>query len=74
MSAESGYGKQTVDGAGVYVDINPVRAVRKPVAATEQDVKGWRVHLPGRSTGPVSKGPYMPYVKTIAGLAYFNYP
>jgi hypothetical protein len=75
---QSGYGKQTVDGSGVYVDINPIRAAG--VEAEGRWLRQSKMSKIGESTylvGPrvqFRKGPYTPYVKTIVGLGYFNYP
>jgi hypothetical protein len=77
-SFQSGYGKQKVDGAGVYVDINPIRAVG--IEAESRWLGQSKMSKIGESTylaGPrvqFRRGPYTPYVKTIVGLGYFNYP
>jgi hypothetical protein len=77
-SFQSGYGKQVVDGAGVYVDINPIRATG--IEAESRWMRQSKMSKIGESTylvGPrvqFRKGPYTPYVKTIVGLGHFNYP
>jgi hypothetical protein len=75
---DSGYGKQKVGGAGVYVDINPVRAVgleaegrwmrQRDMAdlAESTYLIGPRVQFRRRR--------YSPYVKALVGLAHFTFP
>ncbi|HEY4782516.1 MAG TPA: outer membrane beta-barrel protein [Chthoniobacterales bacterium] len=75
---ESGYGQQKVQGPGVYVDINPIRAVgieaegrwlkqsQSPSMSESTYLVGPRVQL--------RRGSYTPYVKTLVGLNYFGFP
>jgi hypothetical protein len=75
---ESGYGQQKVQGSGVYVDINPIRAAgieaegrwlrqsRSPSMSESTYLLGPRVQF--------RRGPYTPYVKTLVGLNYFGFP
>jgi hypothetical protein len=75
---ESGYGQQKVEGGGIYVDINPMRAAgieaegrwlrqgRSPSMSESTYLVGPRVQF--------RRGPYTPYVKTLIGLAYFGFP
>jgi hypothetical protein len=75
---QSGYGGQTVRGAGLYVDINPVRAVG--VESEGRWLRQSKMSNIGESTyltGPRVQfriGAYTPYVKTLVGLSHFNYP
>lgn len=75
---ESGYGQQRMQGPGIYVDINPIRAVG--IEAEGRWLK--QNYSPSMSettylVGPriqLRRGPYTPYVKTLVGLNYFGYP
>src|SRR5258708_12423889 len=72
---ESGYGQQKVQGTGVYVDINPIRAVgieaegrwlkqgQSPRMSQSTYLVGPRVHL--------RRAPYTPYFTTLFVLNYF---
>jgi hypothetical protein len=74
----SGYGSQGVNGAGFYVDINPIRAAG--IEAESRWMGQSKMSKLGESTyliGPrvqFRRGSYTPYVKTLVGLGYFNYP
>jgi hypothetical protein len=74
----TGYGGQKVLGAGAYVDINPVRAVG--LEAEGRWMKQREFPNIGQSAyliGPrvqFRKGRYTPYVKTLVGLSYFEFP
>ena len=75
---DSGYGKQKIIGAGVYVDINPHR--RAGLEAEGRWLKqSWSPNI-RQSTyliGPRAQfrhGAYTPYIKTLVGLSHFDYP
>ncbi len=75
---ESGYGQQKVLGGGIYVDINPIRAIgleaegrwlnqtASPSIRESTYLIGPRVQL--------RRGPYTPYVKTLVGGSHFEFP
>jgi len=75
---QSGYGQQGLAGGGVFVDINPVRAVG--LEAEGRWLRQTKAAKIGESTyliGPrvqFRKSRYTPYVKTLVGLSHFNYP
>jgi len=74
----SGYGSQGVNGAGFYVDINPIRAAG--IEAESRWMGQSKMSKVAESTyliGPrvqFRRGSYTPYVKSLVGLGYFNYP
>ena len=75
---ESGYGQQKVQGGGIYVDINPLRAAG--LEAEGRWLKQGESPNVEESTyliGPrvqFRRGPYSPYVKTLVGLSHFEFP
>lgn len=75
---DSGYGQQQVHGAGAYIDINPVRQVG--IEGEGRWLKQNQFSDVRQSTyliGPrvqLRRGPYTPYIKTLAGLGYFEFP
>jgi hypothetical protein len=75
---ESGYGQQKVQGKGIYADINPVRqAGLEAEARWLKQSQSPNVRQSTYLIGPriqFRRGPYTPYVKTLAGLSHFEFP
>ena len=75
---ESGYGQQKVQGTGIYADINPVRqAGLEAEARWLKQSQSPNVRESTYLIGPriqFRRGPYTPYVKTLAGLSHFEFP
>jgi hypothetical protein len=75
---ESGYGQQKVQGGGIYVDINRVRAAGLEAEGRWLKQSGSpNVQQSTYLIGPrvqFRRGPYTPYVKTLVGLGHFEFP
>jgi hypothetical protein len=75
---QSGYGQRMLRGTGIFVDINPRRQVgieaegrwlqHDHLASTTQST-----YLIGLRS-QIRRGAFSPYVKTLVGLGYFNFP
>jgi hypothetical protein len=75
---QSAYGQRVLGGAGLYVDINRWRQV-----GIEGEGRWLRQNKLANTTettyliGPrveIRRGRFSPYVKTLVGLGYFNFP
>jgi hypothetical protein len=75
---QSAYGQRVLGGAGAYVDINRWRQV-----GIEAEGRWLRQNKLANTTettyliGPrveIRRGRFSPYVKTLVGLGYFNFP
>jgi opacity protein-like surface antigen len=75
---QSAYGGRVLGGAGLYVDINRWRQV-----GIEGEARWLRQNKLANTTettyliGPryeIRRGRFSPYIKTLVGLGYFNFP
>ena len=75
---QSGYGQRKLGGASAFVDVNPKRQVG--IEAEGRWLQQNQLENTTQSTyllGPrvqIRIGPLSPYLKTLVGLGYFNFP
>jgi opacity protein-like surface antigen len=75
---QSAYGQRVLGGAGLYVDINRWRQVG--IEAEGRWLRQNKLANTTESTyliGPrveIRRGRFSPYIKTLVGLGYFNFP
>lgn len=76
--SDSGYGQRALNGAGLFVDINPRRQVGieaegRWLQHDRQAHTAESTYLVGLRT-QIRRGAFSPYLKTLVGLGYFNFP